>query len=473
MKKFYQGIMTTCFIILMVIMCKLPVSAADKVYNNKSDEFLFEIEERIKEAMLKGESSVRISDLQIPVEDGLFGPYDVFSVSPYLGQLEECLAWSSGVTKCYVKLSFTNPMNIKETKAYFSEVDAALDELYSMLENVEKEEEKALVLHDYIVLNCEYDYDRYLSKTLPPQSYRSAGVLLDGLAVCQGYASLYDYILSNLGIECYIVHSEEMIHAWNIVRMGAYYYHVDITWDDPVPDRLGIVQHTYFMRSDAEFLELEHSGWEAFGLVCEDDSLGNSYWSNSESAVYVEGIYAYYIEGLEIKRHHIGTGETEVLLTLPYWRLYGTNYYYPENAFSGLVLWEGALYYNTDTQIHKIMLEEGEDQILFELPSDAEGYIYGMRKNGTQMEYVLKSSARDEGEQVVCEAISFEKQEVQEWLHGDVNGDDVINLKDYMHMKRYLQNVITEESMFGSADLTEDCLIDEQDLYALFALFLV
>ena len=55
------------------------------------------------------------------------------------------------------------------------------------------DEQKVLVIHDYLVSHAEYD--------LNYKNYTSYGVLMDGRGVCQSYALAYMYILNHLGIE--------------------------------------------------------------------------------------------------------------------------------------------------------------------------------------------------------------------------------------------------------------------------------
>ncbi len=43
-------------------------------------------------------------------------------------------------------------------------------------------------------------------------------------------------------------------------------YHVDTTWDDPVPNRPGVVRHKYFMLSDEE-IGRDHSDWTIVNYV--------------------------------------------------------------------------------------------------------------------------------------------------------------------------------------------------------------
>ena len=55
------------------------------------------------------------------------------------------------------------------------------------------------------------------------------------------------------GIECEIVTGSGRgeSHAWNLVKMEDGWYHVDVTWDDPIPDVEGKVSYLYFLKNDA------------------------------------------------------------------------------------------------------------------------------------------------------------------------------------------------------------------------------
>ena len=122
-------------------------------------------------------------------------------------------------------------------------------------------------LHDYLVRNCAYDTS--LEEGALPYdttSYSAYGALTARSCVCQGYALAYKLLLSRLGVSCVFVQSTEMNHAWNMVLMDDDgWYHVDTTWDDPIPDGGfdGDVCHDYFLRSDSSMKSMNHSSWEA------------------------------------------------------------------------------------------------------------------------------------------------------------------------------------------------------------------
>lgn len=107
--------------------------------------------------------------------------------------------------------------------------------------------EMELAFHDYILLNTSYQLG-----TISNDSYTAYGVLMEGQGVCQGYAKAMQLLLNEVGIEAIYVSSPQMNHGWNIVTIEGETYHLDVTWNDPVPDVLGRVRYRYFNLSDEE-----------------------------------------------------------------------------------------------------------------------------------------------------------------------------------------------------------------------------
>lgn len=113
--------------------------------------------------------------------------------------------------------------------------------------------EKIRFVHDYLVLHTEYfEYSN--------RSYHPEGVLFDGKAVCQGYAETFELFMNYLSIENRFVVGTGggVSHAWNMVKLEDGWYHVDSTWDDPVPDKEGRVLYTYFLLDDKQMKSLRH-----------------------------------------------------------------------------------------------------------------------------------------------------------------------------------------------------------------------
>lgn len=91
--------------------------------------------------------------------------------------------------------------------------------------------EKVKLIYDYIVENVSYD--RESDKRDGYIAYSAYAALIEGKAVCQGYANLLYRLCLESGIDCRIVSGscDGEGHAWNIIRIGDYYYHADATWD--------------------------------------------------------------------------------------------------------------------------------------------------------------------------------------------------------------------------------------------------
>lgn len=117
-----------------------------------------------------------------------------------------------------------------------------------------------MALHDYIITHARYDELNYQKNTIPDESYTPYGILIKGAGVCSGYAYTMKYLCDKVGIECIVISgkADGGDHAWNMVKIGGEYYHVDLTWDDPLgKDQL---RYYYFNLND-EMMAINHS-WD-------------------------------------------------------------------------------------------------------------------------------------------------------------------------------------------------------------------
>ena len=92
--------------------------------------------------------------------------------------------------------------------------------------------EKEKKIHDKVAFGTLYDpnYNNYDANV---DSHNIVGVLIDHVAVCEGYAKTMQLLLNKSGIKnVYIVGtSRGEGHAWNKVKLGGNYYNLDSTWD--------------------------------------------------------------------------------------------------------------------------------------------------------------------------------------------------------------------------------------------------
>lgn len=90
--------------------------------------------------------------------------------------------------------------------------------------------------HDYLIVHMQYD-ERY---------YNPYYAFSKGKGICMSYALAYQRILQEMNIPCIYVKGKD--HAWNMVKLGKYWYNVDVTWDDTVMGK-----YRYFLKSDEDF----------------------------------------------------------------------------------------------------------------------------------------------------------------------------------------------------------------------------
>lgn len=132
------------------------------------------------------------------------------------------------------------------------------------------DQEKIKAVHDYLVRTIRYDSD--LPVNLSPQSenvsdsYMVYGALVNKVAVCDGYAKAFTMFMDILAIPSdrivglSLQNNNTVNHAWNRVYLDGDWKYLDVTWNDPVPDRGNSVQYDYYLVSE-EKMEQDHS-WE-------------------------------------------------------------------------------------------------------------------------------------------------------------------------------------------------------------------
>ena len=109
--------------------------------------------------------------------------------------------------------------------------------------------DKIKLFHDHIINNTIYDKDSN-------QTYNAYSLITTGKSICGGYSDIMSIYLSNFGIQNYKITSEN--HVWNLVYLNGEWYHLDLTWDDPVAsDGNQYLLHNFFLIKTNELLRLD------------------------------------------------------------------------------------------------------------------------------------------------------------------------------------------------------------------------
>ncbi len=167
-----------------------------------------------------------------------------------------------------VKISYGGDYKIGITinRAYtqdeINEINNKVDKILS--ENVNNNmppKEKIRAIHDYIIDHTEYDKLKYENKNDDTYKSNTAyGVLIEGYGTCNGYADAMEIFLDKMNVINYKISNEE--HIWNLVYLDGKWYHLDLTWDDPISD-ININRDTYFLIS-TKTLEKINDGTHTF-----------------------------------------------------------------------------------------------------------------------------------------------------------------------------------------------------------------
>lgn len=239
--------------------------AEDDDAGSLTSEKVATIIERLNNAILDLEPKVDISDLSVAYNQTNAATLAklveiVMNSTPESFVFNNSVGYTTNQVNI-ISVNFSPKTGMVTMRAdYDKEKAAALAEIFPAGASGLSKTEIALAIHDYIALHTRYDYTGANDNI-----FNAYGALVNGLAVCQGYSILYLDLLSEMGVESYVVTSSGINHGWNIINTEAGWYHSDVTWDDPATnettndnDRMGFCTHNNFLKTQTE-IKQNHS----------------------------------------------------------------------------------------------------------------------------------------------------------------------------------------------------------------------
>lgn len=301
-----------------------------------------------------------------------------------------------------IKVTITYAVNKNTAMAQKADYDRVVAKVKSNARASWSDMEKALYVNDYLARNCEYD------ETL--KKHTAYDVLVGKTAVCQGYALAFLDLTRELGVSCEMVTSDSVNHAWNMVNIGGKYYHVDVTWNDPVTDLLGRARHIYFMKSTSYFKGStggkSHFGtddWVITGSLTDaaasDSSYDSYFWNNVDAGFdYVSGSW-YGFDGSDSICKYSCDGNKfsnvgDVITINETWDTVNGNGHW-EGKYVGTGALGGKYYYSGSEAIYSVDVNTKNTTEVFRLSADQKktGRIYGMNITSAGIfQYVLSAS---------------------------------------------------------------------------------
>lgn len=374
--------------LLLLGAAAVPATAAtlgeDMTFGHISEyKDFYEQYQHAADAVAKGiydlQTNIDISDDRVPIGDAekLYTIVshthpELFYASPFYSYSY----YSSGGTRYIYSLNLHwGKALYDETGNYIIENNKPKEELYTdeqvlamreefraraqwyldMVDEGMSDFDKALILHDALALNSYY--------LLQGETY---DLMVNGMGKCYGYSECYSYLLAQVGINSEIVESEAMYHQWNKVEIDGVYYHVDVTHDDPLPDKPGFAEHTYFLLSDAAIQAdgtNPHYGYESDFPSDDTRYDGKSYHRYNTQLCYAGNtLYAVDNTGKQLVTYDVDTDTAETVQAFPYkyWTVKDHEGYAYSGMFMALQEQDGFLYMNTENKVMAYDTETGE-----------------------------------------------------------------------------------------------------------------
>ena len=121
----------------------------------------------------------------------------------------------------------------KECQLRIQKLEQAVREICAGLSKDQNLFDRELKLHDTLLEKVTYDKSAVDSADTP-ESFTAYGALVEGKAVCQGYALAMKLLLCYAGIESSVFSGnvQGVAHAWNAVLLNNQWYFLDPTWNE-------------------------------------------------------------------------------------------------------------------------------------------------------------------------------------------------------------------------------------------------
>lgn len=154
-----------------------------------------------------------------------------------------------------------NRIKIKIEKAYTDNqikiINEKIEEIKNkVIKNTTDKKEIIKLVHNYIINNSKYDTARSDNNIKTYSSTIAYGPLIEGYGLCGGYTDAMALFLDIYDIPNIKVISEN--HIWNAVNLNNNWYHLDLTWDDPVSkDGRDLLDYTFFLIKTKDLERIE------------------------------------------------------------------------------------------------------------------------------------------------------------------------------------------------------------------------
>ncbi|CCY07721.1 uncharacterized protein BN756_00985 [Coprobacillus sp. CAG:698] len=250
------------FVCLILSLCNSRTISYKKLYeviqeaiDNNEDEL----------SVIEPESKKTAIKVKYRLECGEPTNFHVYNVSISMGKLD----------LKRIKITYSSRYPKEDYEKNLEIYNKKIEEITSQINSEYETIDKVQWVSEYICLNYEYD------NSLTNRDVLS--MLEDKKGVCTSYALLFKGIMDKLNIPCEVIIGKTENgygpyynldgHAWNLVKIGLFWYHIDPTW----MDQGSKINYDYYLKSSSSFEKVYH---HQFNQIFNNNHL---LWFNKET----------------------------------------------------------------------------------------------------------------------------------------------------------------------------------------------
>lgn len=375
------------------------------------------------------QASINVSGWGLTIDNYSTVMSNIWNTNPQFFYLDSYGCLYNSVTGDISTLQFFYKYDAQTISSMKQEVDSAVTKIEAEVDTTGMTDlEIALAYHDYLATYVAYDYANLQANTLPDTVFNIYGVFVKKSAVCQGYAEALQYLLTRKGITCGLATSAAANHAWNVILYNGKWYHIDATWDDPVWDNLGRVNHKYFMITDATLIadasaKSDYVTAVPYGstyVAATDATYESGFWNNIGTFMYPYKNCWYYLEPVatgtistgytsykkyQLVKYNYATAQKSVLIepTEATWSAGGGSYWIDQ--FGRMAAKAGVIYYSTPKTVERYSIVTGNTSTIYTMtdPETELTSIYGLGFVNDTLYYVRKDAPNVNGAETYLE----------------------------------------------------------------------
>ncbi len=204
-------------------------------------------------------------------------------------------------------LQFT--MDTEQRLRAIGELDRTMAAIFAACPRSNDDYEVELYLHNHLLSSCVYDVEAAsASSNEYANAYSAYGALVEGKAVCEGYAKAMQLLLTSASIPATVILGNAVEdnepHMWNVVTINGHDYYLDPTWNDDD----GYIQYTYFNVTTEMLLRTHIPEEGSYTVDCTTVTDNYHYRNGTYIDTYERDVIA------EVVANRIAAGDTVISL---------------------------------------------------------------------------------------------------------------------------------------------------------------